>query len=41
MAKKLCYGRPNRRSGPLKQGSMGYISQLKEDLEQNITIEKG
>ena len=24
--KKLCYARPTRRSWPLKQGSMGYIS---------------
>ena len=37
MAKKLCYARPPCRSWPLKQGSMGDISQLKEDLEQNIT----
>ena len=37
MAKKLCYARPTRRSWPVKQGSMGDISQLKEDLEQKIT----
>ena len=37
MAKKLCYARPTRRSWPLKQGSMGDISQLKEDLEQKTT----
>ena len=37
VAKKLCYARPTRRSWLLKQGSMGDISQLKEDLEQNIT----
>ena len=37
MAKKLCCARPTRRSWPLKQGSMGDISQLKEDLEQKIT----
>ena len=37
VAKKLCYGRPTRRSWPLKQGSMADISQLKEDLEQKIT----
>ena len=37
MAKKLCYARPTRRSWPLKQGSMGDISQLKEDLEHKIT----
>ena len=37
MAKKLCYTRPTRRSWPLKQGSMGDISQRKEDLEQKIT----
>ena len=37
LAKKLCYARPTRCSWPPKQGSMGDISQLKEDLEQNIT----
>ena len=37
VAKKLCHARPTRRSWPLKQGSMGDISQLKEDLEQKIT----
>ena len=37
MAKRLCYARPTSRSWPLKQGSMGDISQLKEDLEQKIT----
>ena len=37
VAKKLCYGRPTRRSWPLKQGSMGDISQLREDLEEKIT----
>ena len=37
MAKKLCYARPTRRSWPLKQGSMGDMSQLKEDLGQKIT----
>ena len=37
VAKRLCYARPTRRSWPLKQGSMGDISQLKEDLEQKIT----
>ena len=37
VAKKLCYARPTRRSWPLKQRSMGDISQLKEDLEQKIT----
>ena len=36
-AKTLCYARPTRRSWPLKQGSMGDISQLKEDLEQKVT----
>ena len=36
VAKKLCYARPTRRSWPLKQGSMGDIPQLKEDLEQKI-----
>ena len=37
VAKKPCYVRPTRRSWPLKQGSMGDISQLKEDPEQSIT----
>ena len=37
VAKKLCYARPTRRSWPLKQGSMGDITQLKEDLEQKIS----
>ena len=37
MAKTLCYARPTRRSWLLKQGSMGDISQMKEDLEQKIT----
>ena len=37
MAKRLCYAKPTRRSWPLKQGSMGDITQLKEDLEQKIT----
>ena len=37
MAKKLCYVKPTRSSWPLKQGRMGDLSQLKEDLEQKIT----
>ena len=37
MAKKLCYAKPTRSSWPLKQGHMGDLSQLKEDLEQKIT----
>ena len=37
MAKALSYARPTRRSWPLKQGPMGDISQLREDLEQKIT----
>ena len=37
VAKKLCYARPTRGSWPLKQGSMGDIFQLKDDLEQKIT----
>ena len=37
VAKKLCYARPTRCSCPLKQGSMGDISQLKWDVEQKIT----
>ena len=36
VAKKLCYAKPTRRSWPSKQGSIGDISQLKEDLEQKI-----
>ena len=34
---RLRYARPTRCSWPLKHGSMGDISQLKEDLEQKIT----
>ena len=37
VAKTLCYAKPTRSSWPLKQGRMGYLSQLKEDLEQKIT----
>ena len=37
MAKKLCYAKPTHCSWPLKQRSMGDISQLKEDLEKKIT----
>ena len=37
VAKKLCYARPTHCSWPLKQESMGDISQLKEDLEHEIT----
>ena len=37
VAKKLCYAKPTRSSWPLKQGRMGGVSQLKEDLEQKIT----
>ena len=37
VAKKPCYARPTRSSWPLKQGRMGDLSQLKEDLEQKIT----
>ena len=37
MAKTLCYAKPTRRSWLLKQGSMGAISQLKENVEQKIT----
>ena len=37
VAKKLCYAEPTRSSWPLKQGRMGDLSQLKEDLEQKIT----
>ena len=37
VAKKLCYAKPTRSSWPLKQGCIGDLSQLKEDLEQKIT----
>ena len=37
VARKVCYTRPTCRSWPLKQGSMGDISQLNEDREQKIT----
>ena len=37
VAKNLCYAKPTRSSWPLKQGRMGDLSQLKEDLEQKIT----
>ena len=37
VAEKLCYAEPTRSSWPLKQGCMGDLSQLKEDLEQKIT----
>ena len=37
VAKKLCYAKSTRSSWPLKQGRMGDLSQLKEDLEQKIT----
>ena len=41
VAKKLCYAKPTRRLWPLKQGSTGDISELKEDLEQKITTWQG
>ena len=37
LAKKVCYAKRTRSSWPLKQGRMGDLSQLKEDLEQKIT----
>ena len=37
VTKGLCYAKPTRRLSPLKQESVGDISQLKEDLEQKIT----
>ena len=37
VAKKLCYAKPTRSSWPLKQGRIGDLSRLKEDLEQKIT----
>ena len=32
VGKTLCYARPTSRSWPLRQGSMGDISQLKEEI---------
>ena len=37
LAKKLCYAKRTHSSWPLKQGRIGDLSQLKEDLEQKIT----
>ena len=37
VTKRLCYARPTGSSWPLKHGSMGDISQLKDDLERRIT----
>ena len=37
VAKELCYAQPTRSSWPLKQGRMGDLSRLKEDLEQKIS----
>ena len=37
VAEMLCYAKPTRSSWPLKQGCMGDLSKLKEDLEQTIT----
>ena len=37
VAKRLCYTKPTRSSWPLKQGCMGDLSQLKEDVKQKIT----
>ena len=34
---KLCYAKPTCSSWPLKQGRMGDLSQLKDDLKQKIT----
>ena len=36
LAKKICYAKPTCSSWPLKKGCMGYLSKLKEDLEQKI-----
>ena len=41
MARRLSYARPTRRSWPLKQRCTRDISQLKEDVEQNITTWQG
>ena len=37
VAKRLCYAKPTRSSWPLKQGRIGDLSQLKEDLEPKNT----
>ena len=41
MTKKLCYAKPTRSSWPLKEGCMGDLSQLNEDLEQKIRTWQG
>ena len=38
VTKKLCYAKPTCCSWPLKKGSIGHISELREDLEQKIAI---
>ena len=37
VAERLCYAKPTRSAWLLKQGRLGDLSQLKEDLEQKIT----
>ena len=37
VAKEVCYAKPTGSSWPLKQGRMGDLSQLKEDLPKSIT----
>ena len=37
VAERLCYAGRTCRSWPLRQGAMGDLPQLKEDVEQNIT----
>ena len=39
VARRLCYAKPTRSSWPLKQGRMGDLSQLKEDLSEESVCE--
>ena len=39
LAERLCYARPTRSFWPLKQGAMGDLPQLKEDLEQKMCVD--
>ena len=42
VAKRLCYAKPTRSSWPLKQGRMGDLSQVKEDLRtEDHNLAKG
>ena len=40
VAKELCYAKPTRSPWPLKQGRMGYLSQLKEDQHKITTWQR-